>query len=255
MDIIHSIILGAVEGVSEFLPISSTGHLILAGKLLNLPSTEFLKTFNIAIQLGAILSVVVLYWKKFLLDRKAMINVIAAFIPTAVIGFAFYKTVKHMLGSEMIVVWALLIGGIFMIIFERWHKGKDGAVASVSDMTIKQSIIIGLVQSLSMIPGVSRSASTIFGGLFLGLNRKTAVEFSFLLAVPVMAAATALDLLKNYKHFSQADFGALGVGFIVSFIVALLSIKFLLSYINKHDFTVFGIYRIVVALVFLLFLQ
>lgn len=255
MEIIHAVILGIVEGISEFLPISSTGHLILASKLLGLAQTDFQKSFNIAIQLGAILAVVVLYGQRLLLERKTLINVAAAFVPTAVIGLALYKPVKHhLLGSTAVVVWALLLGGIFMIAFERWHKAKTQQENSIADIHWKQAVMIGIIQSFSMVPGVSRAAATIFGGLFLGLNRTTAVEFSFLLAVPTMAAATALDVLKSYKNFSGADFSILGIGLITSFLVAMLSIKFLLNFINKHDFTAFGVYRILIAVMFMIFI-
>ena len=255
MEIIHAVILGIVEGISEFLPISSTGHLILASKLLGLAQTDFQKSFSIAIQLGAILAVVVLYGQRFLLERKTLINVMAAFVPTAVIGLAFYKPIKHyLLGSSAVVVWSLLLGGIFMIVFERWHKTKAQVGHSVTDIHWKQAVMIGLVQSLSIVPGVSRAAATIFGGLFSGLNRTAAVEFSFLLAVPTMAAATALDVLKSYKSFSGTDFSVLAVGMITSFLVAMLSIKFLLNFINKHDFTAFGVYRIVIAVLFMIFI-
>ena len=252
MEIFHAIIQGIVEGISEFLPISSTGHLILSAKLLGILDTNFQRSFDIIIQLGAILAVVVLYGRKFLLDFQTLKKILAAFIPTAIIGLIFYKTIKHMLGSPAIVVWSLLIGGIFMIIFERWHKNKSASTASISEITFRQAVIIGCIQSVSMIPGVSRSAATIFGGMFLGLNRIAAVEFSFLLAVPTMMAATGLDLLKNYKSFSMENFGILGVGFLTSFVVALIAIQFLMSFIHKNDFTGFGIYRIVIALIFLL---
>ena len=255
MDIIHAIILGIVEGISEFLPISSTGHLILASKLLSLAQTDFQKSFNIAIQLGAILAIVVLYGQRFLLDRKMLVNVMAAFVPTAAIGLALYKPVKHhLLGSSAVVVWSLLLGGIFIIIFERWHKANTQQKNSVADIHWKQAVMIGLVQSLSIVPGVSRAAATIFGGLFSGLSRTAAVEFSFLLAVPTMAAATTLDMLKSYKNFSGTDFSILGIGMITSFLVAMLSIKLLLNFINKHDFTAFGVYRILIAVVFMIFI-
>lgn len=254
MDIFHSLILGVVEGITEFLPVSSTGHLILTGQVMGLPETEFLKSFYIAIQLGAILSVVVLYWRALLLDMDVLKKVIAAFLPTAVIGLILYKLIKqYLLSNDLVVVWALLIGGILLIAFEAWHKEADGSIDEVKNISYKQAMLIGLFQSLAVVPGVSRSAATILGGLFLGLKRKTIVEFSFLLAIPTMAAATGLDLLKSAYSFSGQQFILLGVGFGVSFVVAILSIKFLLHFIKKNNFMVFGFYRIIVAVVFLLF--
>jgi len=251
MDIIQAIILGIVEGISEFLPISSTGHLILTGHLLQIPPTEFFKTFGIAIQLGAILSVVVLYWKRFLLDLEALKRVAAAFLPTAVIGFILYKLIKeYLLGNAFVVVVALFVGGVLLIIFELLHKEKADGNEDISKIPFKTAILIGVFQSIAVVPGVSRSAATILGGLLLGLKRKTIVEFSFLLAVPTMLGATVLDLLKSEAVITSADLAVLGVGFVTSFIVALLSIKFLLSYIQRHNFIAFGIYRIVAALAF-----
>lgn len=249
MDIVSAIVLGLVEGVTEFLPISSTGHLILTSHLLGLEGS-FTKSFEIIIQLGAILSVVVLYWKSFL-NFEVIKRLAVAFIPTGIIGLVLYKVVKtYLLGSEIVVLWALLIGGVVIIIFELLHKEKEEATAEVAHMTYLQSALIGLFQALAIIPGTSRSAATIVGGLLLGLRRTTIVEFSFLLAVPTMLAATGLDLAKNASSFSIDQFWVLSVGFVVSFIVALFSIKFLLGYVRKHSFIPFGIYRIVLALVF-----
>lgn len=251
MDLFQAFILGVVEGVTEFLPVSSTGHLILAGHLLRIPPTEFFKTFEIAIQLGAILAVVVLYWKRFLLDFEVLKRVAAAFLPTAVIGFVLYKLIKKfLLGNAFVVVAALFIGGLLLIVFEKWHQEKDSAQDDLKLIPYKTAILIGLFQTLAVIPGVSRSAATIIGGLLLGLKRKTIVEFSFLLAVPTMLAATILDLLKSHATITSADLSALGIGFVTSFVIALLSIKFLLNYIQRHNFVAFGIYRMVAAFVF-----
>lgn len=255
MTIIHSIILGLVEGITEFLPISSTGHLILASDILKIAQSDFAKSFEIIIQLGAILSVVVLYWRKFL-DLEVWKRLIIAFIPTGIIGLAFYKIVKtYLVGNSAVVLWSLLLGGIFLIAFELYHHRKEAKIEELtgnelSEITIKQSVIIGLFQSIAIIPGISRSATTIVGGLMLGLKRTTIVEFSFLLAVPTMLAATGLDLIKNASTFSMSDFGSLIIGFIVSFVVAIFAIKFLLKFIKTHDFIPFGIYRIVIAILF-----
>jgi len=255
MDLSTAAILGIVEGISEFLPISSTGHLILTSHLLGLEHSDFLKSFEIAIQVGAILSVVVLYWRDLLVNPAVMKRVAIAFLPTGLIGLTLYKIIKsYLLGSPSIVLWALAAGGLFLIVFEYKHHEKSDAVAKTEDMSYRQALIIGLFQALAVIPGVSRSASTIVGGLVLGLRRKTIVEFSFLLAVPTMAAATGYDLLKNASRFSFDQMGFLAVGFVVSFVVALLSIKFLLRYIQTHTFILFGVYRIVLAVLWVFFL-
>jgi undecaprenyl-diphosphatase len=243
MDYFSSAILGVVEGVTEFLPISSTGHLILASNLLGLSQTDFQKTFEIVIQLGAILSVVALYWRAFL-NIEVLKRLVVGFIPTGIIGLALYKVVKtYLLGNEQVVLWALLLGGIALIAFEYWHREEESAVSDTA-------ALVGVFQAAAIIPGVSRSAATILGGLVLGLKRTTIVEFSFLLAVPTMLAATGLDLIKNASSFTTADTGVLAVGFIVSFLVALASIKWLLSFVRGHSFVPFGIYRIAVAVLF-----
>jgi undecaprenyl-diphosphatase len=257
MTIFHSLILGIVEGLTEFLPVSSTGHLILAGKFLGLPGGNFEKSFDIIIQLGAILSVVVLYWRVFFKDLGALKKIAVAFLPTAFVGLALYKVIKQMLGSEWVVIAALFIGGVILIAFERYYKKKpqEELIGNIVDISYKNAALIGLFQSISIIPGVSRSGATIVGGLFLGIKRETIVEFSFLLAVPTMCAATGLDILKNWQSFSATNIGVLSVGFITSFVVALACIKLFLGFVRKYDFTAFGIYRILIAIVaaFLLF--
>jgi undecaprenyl-diphosphatase len=250
--LLDSIVLGIVEGFTEFLPISSTGHLILASRLLGLPQTEFQKSFEIAIQLGAICSVILLYWRRFL-NPAVMSRVIIAFIPTALIGFALYGVVKtYFFGSELIVLWALGLGGLALIVFELLHREGEDAIADVVSISYSKAALVGVFQSLSIIPGVSRAGATIVGGLALGLSRRTIVEFSFLLAVPTMIAATGYDLLKNASLFESAQFGLLGAGFLSSFVVAILSIKFLLAYVRTNTFIPFGVYRIVLALTFAL---
>jgi len=250
MTLLQSIILGIVEGITEFLPISSTGHLILASRLLGLSQTDFQKSFEIAIQLGAIGSVIMLYWRQFL-EPAVLGRLIAAFIPTGLIGFALYHVVKtHLFGSDTVVLWALGLGGVALIVFELLHRESDDAVADVTAIPYSKAALIGLFQSLSIVPGVSRAGATIVGGLILGLSRTTIVEFSFLLAVPTMLAATGYDLLKNASSFEAQQLGVLAAGFIASFVVALLSIKFLLAFVRTHTFIPFGIYRIAVALAF-----
>ncbi len=253
MDFLTVVIMSIVEGISEFLPISSTGHLILTAHLLKLEQTEFLKSFEIAIQLGAILSVLVLYGKRVALDSKIVKRVTVAFIPTAIIGLIFYKIIKKvLLSSNNVVLVSLLLGGIFLIIFELLHREKEHSLEDIASIPYPQAFMIGVFQSIAVIPGVSRAAATIVGGLVLGLKRKTIVEFSFLLAVPTMGAAVTLDLIKSASIFTSENILFLLVGFLVSFIVALFSIKFLLGFIKNHNFIPFGIYRIILALLFFL---
>ena len=255
MDILHALILSVVEGISEFLPISSTGHLVLTSELLKIPQTEFVKSFEIIIQLGAILSVIVLYWRRLVESRQLSLKVLAAFLPTAVVGFALYKVIKvFLLGNTMVTLLALFLGGIALIVAEKFYKEQPHHLEELEKLTYKKAFLIGLAQSISVIPGVSRAAATIFGGLFLGLKRKAAVEFSFLLAIPTMAAATGLDLLKTSFSFSGQEWGVLSVGFIGAFITAIFAVKYFIKYIEHHTFVVFGIYRIVLAILFWLFI-
>ena len=256
MDFITAFILGIVQGISEFLPISSTGHMILASHLMGLKHTEFLKSFEIAIQVGTILSVVVLYWRSLLVDFEVIKRLVVAFIPPGVLGLTLYKLIKgYLLGSETVVLCSLLIGGIFIVAFEYWYREKEDATSEIREISYKNAVIIGLFQSIAMIPGVSRSASTILGGLWLGLKRKTIVEFTFLLAVPTMLAATGYDLIKSGSQFSFDQIQYLLVGFVTAFVVALLTIKFLLQFIKTHTFIPFGIYRIVLVVFWFLLLK
>lgn len=252
MDILHSLIFGIIEGVTEFLPISSTAHMVLAAKVMQVSQTEFVKSFEIVIQFGAILSVIVLYWKRFVVDMESLKRVLSAFVPTAIIGFLLYKIIKsYLISNESVIVWALLIGGLILIVFELFHREKTSAIDDIAKIPYGKCVAIGLFQSLAMIPGVSRSAATIIGGLALDIKRGTIVEFSFLLAAPTMLAASALDLMKSGSSFSASQFGVLAVGFIVSFIVAVISIRFFLNYIRKHTFIPFGVYRVIIALIFM----
>ena len=249
MNILSASILGIIEGITEFLPISSTGHLILASSLLRMQQSEFLKTFEISIQLGAILAVVVLYWRWLARDLRTLKKIAVAFVPTGVIGLIFYRIIKtFLLGNSSVVLWSLLLGGIFIIIFELYHRNKDGSIDRMYLISYRQAFLIGVFQSLAVVPGVSRSAATIIGGLMLGLKRKTIVEFSFLLAVPTMACATGLDLARTAFSFTPEQFKYLFFGFALSFVAALAAIKFLLSFIKNNSFMLFGIYRIILAL-------
>jgi undecaprenyl-diphosphatase len=249
MDLLHALILGIVEGITEFLPVSSTGHLILTSKLLGMEQTDFLKTFDIAIQLGAILSVVALYWRSLLVEFAVIKRVAAAFLPTAVIGFLLYEFIKtFLLGNAAVVLWAMLLGGVFLIAFEMIHREKFDAVDDIKSMPLRTAVWVGVFQALAVVPGVSRSAATIIGGLCLGVSRKTIVEFSFLLAVPTMLTATIFDISKSAHEFSMDQIGFLSVGFLSAFAVGILSIQFLLYFVKNHNFIVFGVYRIFIAL-------
>lgn len=250
MTLLHAVILGIVEGVSEFLPISSTAHLLLASRFLELPSTEFLKSFHIAIQLGAILSVVVLYWRTFIRSWEVLLRVLVAFLPTAVIGLLLHDFVKaYLYESVPVILWSLLLGGVFLIVFEKLHRERAGAGEHLEHLPWMHAVYIGLFQSIAIVPGVSRSAATIIGGLLLGMKRRTIVDFSFLLAVPTMGAAVILDVAKSPEVFTVDTLPLLATGFITSFFVATLCIVGLLRFIKKHDFTGFGVYRIVAAVV------
>lgn len=249
---LDSIILGVIEGITEFLPISSTGHLILASELLGLEPSSFLSSFQIAIQLGAIAAVVALYWKQFL-DTQFLTKLFVAFVPTGLVGFLVYPYVKGLLlGNPMVVVTSLFVGGVVLIVFEIFHKEKPESLEGAKQITYGQALLVGLFQSIAIIPGVSRSAATIIGGLLVGMRRVAIVEFSFLLAVPTMIAATGYDLLKSADTFAFDDFGLLALGFVTAFGVALLSMRFLLAIVRRYTFIPFGIYRIVLAVLFFL---
>jgi undecaprenyl-diphosphatase len=245
---VNALILGIVEGVTEFLPVSSTAHLILAARVLNIVETEYVKSFQVIIQFGAILAVVVLYWSKFW-NLEVFKKLVVAFIPTGVIGMTLYKVIKgYLFGSMAVILWTLLIGGVALIIFERFRKQEDLAV-DFAEITYKKALLIGLFQSVAMVPGVSRSAATIVGGALIGISKRTIVEFSFMLAVPTMLAASVLDLIKSHEALT-GHFGALAIGFVVSFITAIIAIKSFLAFLKKRDFSAFGWYRIALAIVF-----
>lgn len=256
LSFIHVFLLSLTEGLTEFLPISSTGHMILVSKLLGIAETDFVKTFEIVIQLGAILAVVVLYFKKFLTSWNLIKKLITAFIPTAAVGLVLYPFIKNvLLGSSAITLNALFWGGIAIIGIEWYLRRKKTPVKTESEITYNQALIIGTFQSLSVIPGVSRAAATIIGGLLTGLDRETATEFSFLLAVPTMVAATGLDLYKSRHMIAGGGFMTLFIGTVLSFLFAIIAIKFLIGYVKKHDFTAFGVYRIALAALFWIFVK
>lgn len=254
MDSIQSIIIGIVEGLTEFLPISSTGHMIITEKLLNLTENDFSKVFTIAIQLGAILAVVVLYWKKFIDFRNWQFyaKLIAGVMPAILLGFLFSKKIDALLESSLTVAISMLAGGIILIFID--NVFKEHTIESEKDISFSKAILIGTWQCLAMIPGVSRSAASIIGGMQQKLTRNAAAEFSFFLAVPTMLAATGYKLLKYYKEyggFSSNEIKQLAIGNAVAFIVALLAIKFFLGFLKKHGFKVWGYYRIILGILLL----
>jgi len=252
MDIIQTIIIGIIEGITEFLPISSTGHMIVAEKILAVPDNEFIKTFTVAIQLGAILAVVVLYRKKFFdFSRwQFYIKLIVAVIPALLLGFLFANKIDALLQSTTTVVISMLLGGIVLLVIDNYFKSPTIDVEE--KISFQKAFVIGVWQCIAMIPGVSRSAASIIGGMQQKLTRKLAAEFSFLLAVPTMIAATGYKLLKGYKAFSSHDIKMLAIGNIIAFIVALIAIKFFIGFLQKHGFKAFGYYRIIVGIILLL---
>jgi undecaprenyl-diphosphatase len=258
-EIFKAVILGMVEGITEFLPVSSTGHLILAGDILGFTG-ETAKTFEIFIQLGAILAVVWLYREKILSSIKGigsekanrfLLNILIAFLPAAFFGFITHSFIKRLLFNPITVASALIVGGIAILVIERVVKRT--VVMDIDDVSFKQALGIGMAQTLSLFPGVSRAGATIMGAMCFGLERKVATEFSFFLAIPTMFAATSYDLLKNLHNLTRGDLLIFAVGFLVSFFSALLVIKAFLGFITRHTFDSFAIYRIIFGLVILLY--
>jgi len=262
-----AIILGIVEGVTEFLPVSSTGHLILATRLLGYDANKW-EAFNVIIQLGAILAIVVLYWRTFwavlegLLRRNPVSwrfirNILIGFLPSAVLGFILIKQIEALLGNAVVVAIAFIIGGIAILVIEKLARRSD--VVGVAELPVGTAVGIGIAQCLAMIPGVSRSGATIMGALSLGVERRTAAEFSFFLAIPTMLGATTLEFVKHRHEIlagaSGVGFGTVAVGFVVSFVVALVVVRAFVHYISRHGFAPFAWYRIVVGIVALAWLS
>lgn len=253
MDILSSIILGIIEGFTEFLPISSTGHLIVASKFLGLEQTSVNKAFEVIIQFSAILAVVFNYKEKFTLEKIDLWKkVFLAFLPIAIIGFIFSHQIKELFSIHIVAIMFIVGGVVFLVVEKFFLKDETKLLDNVEDVTIKQSLVIGFAQIFALIPGTSRAGSTIIGALLVGLSRKASAEFSFLLAFPVMSAVTAHDILKHYKEFDGANLLTLGIGFLVSFIVAYLTIKLFLKFLEKFTFVSFGIYRILFGVILLI---
>lgn len=251
MNVIQAIILAIIEGITEYLPISSTGHMIIGASFLGIAEHPFTKIFEVNIQFGAILAVIVLYWKRFFQSFDFYIKLLIAFIPAAIIGFVLNDFIDSILENVWVVAISLLLGGIVLIFIDKYFEQKTHK----DEPNLKDSFVIGLFQCIAMIPGVSRSASTIIGGMFMGLTRKAAAEMSFFLAVPTMFAASAYKLLKGYKSgdltFDSEQLILLGVGNLVAFIVAVAAIKFFIEFLQKYGFKVFGYYRIVLGIILL----
>lgn len=254
MTILQTIILAIIEGITEFLPISSTGHMILASSLMKISHNPFVKTFEISIQLGAILAIVLMYYKRFWQGIDIYIKLGVAFVPTGIVGLLAYKTIKTYLFNPLVVSTALLIGGLILILIDKRVVAKTTEYADLADISYKHAFFIGLAQCVSMIPGVSRAAATIIGGVFNGLNKKQATEFSFLLAVPTMCAATGYDLIKTEAAISAHEMTLLSAGFVFAFIFAWLAVKVFIKIVENYGFKYFGYYRVVIGLVFLLYM-
>jgi undecaprenyl-diphosphatase len=254
MTLIQSIIIAIIEGITEFLPVSSTGHMILASSLMHIHDDAFVKTFEISIQLGAIMAIVMMYAKRFLKGLPIYFKLGIAFLPTAVIGFLAYDFIKAYLFNPVIVAVSLIIGGIVLILIDRKVVTRKSQTDVLENIDYRHAFFIGLIQCFSMIPGVSRAAATIIGGVFNGLDKKQATEFSFLLAVPTMFAATGYDLIRTPVIFSKHEILLLVTGFFIAMVTAWIAVKLFLKVVENYGFKHFGYYRIVIGIVFLIVL-
>lgn len=257
MTVVQAILLAIIEGLTEFLPVSSTGHMIIGSAAMGIASEPFVKVFTVAIQLGAILSVLVLYWRRFLQNFSFYVKLFVAFLPAVVFGLLFKKQIDRLLEDVAVVAIALIVGGVVFLFLDGYFKKRSLVETTVDDLSTSGALKIGLFQVISMIPGVSRSAATIIGGLTQGLSPTTAAEFSFFLAVPTMFAATCKSLW-DFIHdeggsFSQQELTLLGIGNVVAFIVAFLAIRTFIRFLTTHGFKVFGYYRIIVGILILVF--
>lgn len=255
MNLIQTIILAIIEGITEFLPISSTGHMILASYIMNIQDVEFVKTFEISIQLGAIMAIVMIYANRFLRGISIYLKLGFAFFPTAVIGFFAYDIIKTFLFNSTIVAVSLVAGGIILVIIDKRVVRQKSSVVDLEDISYKNAFFIGLIQCFSMIPGVSRAAATIIGGVFNGLDKKQATEFSFLLAVPTMFAATGYDIIKTSVIFSKQEIVLLIIGLCIAFFTAWIAVKLFIKIVEKYGFIYFGYYRIIIGVIFLIIMS
>ena len=253
MTIFDSVILGIIEGFTEFLPISSTGHLIVASEFLGIDQTAVTKAYEVIIQFAAIFAVFFNYKDKFTIKHIDLwTKVFLAFIPIGAVGFLFSSQIKELFSIQVVAVMFIVGGVIFLLVEKFFIPNETHLIDDVEKVTLKQSLVIGFAQVFALIPGTSRAGSTIIGALLVGLSRKASAEFSFLLAFPVMSAVTAYDLLKHYNEFSDANLLVLGVGFVVSFIVAYLTIKLFLKFLESFTFVAFGVYRIIFGVILLI---
>lgn len=252
MNFIQSVILAIIEGITEFLPVSSTGHMILASAIMKINESEFDKTFEIVIQIGAILAIVLMYINRFLKSFELYVKLAVAFIPTAIIGFLAYDFIKNVLFSPAVVSVSLVTGGIILIIVDKHVVRRSSEVADIEKIPLKNAFFIGLIQCFSMIPGVSRAAATIIGGVFNKFDKKQATEFSFLLAVPTMLAASGYDLIKTPVTFTHDEIVFLLTGLIVAFVTAWFAVKIFLQIVERYGFKHFGYYRIIIGIIFFL---
>jgi len=254
LDIIQAIIIGIIEGFTEFLPISSTGHMIVASKFLGIEESALIKAYEVIIQFSAIMAVMLIYREKITFKKIDLwMKLLLAFLPLAIVGFIFKDIIKSLFNVQT-VAWMFIIGGIIFLIVEYFYKESEKHIKEVEEVSYKQALLVGVAQIFSLIPGTSRAGATIVGGLLAGLDRKTSSDFSFLLAIPVMAAVSGYDLLKHYKDFADANLGAFLVGFVVAFVVAYITVKLFLVFIQKFTFVPFGIYRIIFGIILLMIL-
>jgi undecaprenyl-diphosphatase len=255
MNILQSIVLAIIEGLTEFLPVSSTGHMILASSIMNISEDAFVKTFEISIQIGAIMAIVLLYTKRYLKEFSIYLKLGIAFIPTGVIGFLAYPYIKAYLFNPIIVTISLISGGIILILIDKKLNKQENSTITIESISYKNAFFIGLCQSVSMIPGVSRAAATIVGGIFNGFNKKHAIEFSYLLAVPTMFVASGYDLYKTSVAFSGHEVFLMCLGLIIAFITALIVVKVFVGFVQNYGFKYFGYYRIIIGILFLLLIK
>lgn len=254
MDIIQAIIIGIIEGFTEFLPISSTGHMIVAAEFMGIEESALMHAYEVIIQFSAIMAVMLIYREKITFKKVDLwMKLFVAFLPLAIVGFIFKDMIKELFNVQT-VAWMFIVGGVIFLLLEYFYEEKEYHVNEVEKVTYRQAWWVGFAQIFSLVPGTSRAGATIVGGLLTGLDRKTSSDFSFLLAIPVMGAVTAYDLLKHYQDFADANWGVFVVGFVVSFIVAYITVKLFLVFIQKFTFVPFGIYRIVFGIFLLMIL-
>ena len=251
MDIFQAIIIGIIEGFTEFLPISSTGHMIVASEFLGISQDNLTKAYEVIIQFAAIMAVMLVYKDKLTLKKIALWQkLLVAFLPLAIVGFIFKDIIKELFTVNTVAI-MFIVGGVVFLIVEKFYQEKESHTSDVEAVSYKQAFLVGIAQIFSLIPGTSRAGATIIGGMLLKMDRKTSAEFSFLLAIPVMGAVTAYDLLKHYHEFADANWSAFIIGFVVAFVVAYITIKLFLVFLQRFTFVAFGIYRIIFGVLLL----